>query len=170
MIAPTINNLARSAPAVLLIAAALVACSAYPQVFRLTEERYASRPPEYPIALTEDTFQEPFQKIAMIRTHVYEDWAVEEAGRAELKRQARKLGGDGVIQMRKATVLYEKVSYTPNAPSRVGAIPAGKFYLEGIVVRFDRAQPRLAVDVGVEHSADQTEDSAPDNSITEKQP
>ena len=129
----------RLSPLIILVfLLGLSACSRFPQVVELSDVNYARRPPEYPIALESGNIENPYIEIALVRTKLYEEWSIAQAGGAELKRAARKSGGDAVINIRQATRLGESVEFSPNSHIRLTTKFKGKYYLEGTVIRFMR--------------------------------
>ncbi|MBN1867767.1 hypothetical protein JW916_10785 [Candidatus Sumerlaeota bacterium] len=134
------RTLPRSAAVCVLVAAAILssACATGYNVRRISDRAYAPRPRDYKIALTENDFKEPYVEIAQVTTRYYEDRLVDQLGRVDLSRAARKLGGDAVIRIARNAILGQEAAYRPGALFHRGTQFVDKYSLTGIVVRFAR--------------------------------
>ena len=117
-----------------------------PTIVLLHEKSFAPRPPDYPIAVTEADFKEPYVQLAQVTTSPYDDRMVDSLGEQELRELARRLGGDAVVQVvRNRQVIEEKI-YRPWFGGWLS--PGTRFVdtssLTGAVVRFERANPAPA--------------------------
>jgi hypothetical protein len=136
-------KLSRLLKACLLCAAAAApllcsACATGPKIRIVSDGAYAPRPHDYEIALTENDFKEPYVEIAQVTTRFYEDRMVDQLCRVELRRAARKLGGDAVVRIGREALTGEELGYRPGGLFRRGTRFVDKYALTGVVVRFDR--------------------------------
>lgn len=119
----------------------IAACASYPRrTLRLTGTEFRPRPPDYPIALTEDDYKTPYVALAVITTRAYQDEVVDVAGRQDLEQMARELGGDAVVRISRNALVVEDLAYRPGEVLRIGTRFEGKSSLSGVVVRFRREE------------------------------
>lgn len=111
-----------------------------PRIERHVLYRFLPRPSDYPIVLSETTFVEPHIAIATVTTRPYDDRLVESLGKSELRKTARRLGGDGVIRITRNSRVVEEFGYRPGNLLRYGPAFVDKVSLTGIVVRFKREE------------------------------
>jgi hypothetical protein len=123
----------------LLAVGLLAGCASNPQIRHLMAKRHAPHPPDYPIAITSGDIQEAYRRLALVRTPLYDEWDYEQAGRAELERLARQLGGDAVIEAT-ATPTFSKRGGL-GLKRKLNPAPQGKMHYTGVVVRFLRRPP-----------------------------
>lgn len=117
--------------ALLLGGLALTGCRGY-------RTDYPSRPPDYPIELTEYDYKEPYEELGQVKTGTYDDRLLETQGMSELRKIARQMGGDAVVRISRNSDISEEVGYRPGALYRVGTKFVNKTSLTGVVVRFKR--------------------------------
>ena len=84
-----------------------------PSIVLLHEKNFAPRPPDYPIAVTEADFKEPYVQIAQVTTSPYDDRMVDSLGKQELRELARRLGGDAVVHVSRNLQVIEEKTYRP---------------------------------------------------------
>jgi hypothetical protein len=116
----------------LLCAATLAGCHS-------NTSPYPPRPPDYPIELTEYDFKESYEELGQAKTAPYDDRLLDTQGMGELRKIARKMGGDAVVRISRNSDISEEVGYRPGALLRVGTKFVNKTSLTGVVVRFRRA-------------------------------
>lgn len=95
---------------------------------------------DYPISLTEGDYQEPYVELREVSTKLYDDRVVESLGKAELKKLARKYGGDAVIHITRSGAVTEEFGYAPGTLYRFGTRYVSKTRMSGIVIRFKREE------------------------------
>ena len=86
------------------------------KIDRYPGETFSANPSDHPIRITEKDFSEPYIVLGEVTTKGYDDRVVDVAGKEELCRLARSIGGDGVIRMSRKYV--EKREWGP-APEKV---------------------------------------------------
>lgn len=119
---------------------ALAACAGSGRVQHLADQSFPSRPEDYPISITEGDYADPYLELALVKTPMYRLDQVDKAGTAELRRMARDLGGDAVIQVRMMGGIGEQRGYRFGNLSRRGSHPESRYLLTGMVVRFHRGE------------------------------
>ena len=124
------------------LALAASACSTNRSMRMLTAERFARRLPDYPIELTESDYQEPHREIAVLTTGFYREDLLDTAGRAELRRLARRVGADAVVKISRRGETSEEVAYRPGNLFRTGTRFVEKTALTGVAVRFEREEAK----------------------------
>jgi hypothetical protein len=104
----------------------------------LSSARYPAQPDDAEITITEGDLDTGYTEIAMVTTKSYDDRMVESAGRAELRRLARKVGGDAIINMTRDSNVEEEWTYRPGNLLRSGMRFTNRSTLSGIVVRLSQ--------------------------------
>jgi hypothetical protein len=112
-----------------------------PAIQHIGTERHKPRPADYPIAVTERDFAQPYHPIAQVRSGDHDARLVEVAGFEELRAIARKIGGDAVVRVTRDAVVRDKVGYNPGYLFRRGQAMEERIVLSGVVVRFIRETP-----------------------------
>lgn len=131
----------------------LGACSYGTRIERLSDTFYNPRVTNYEIAVTEYDYKEPYDEIAIVTTKAYDDRQVEVAGMSEMRRTARKLGGDAVVRLSRDGVVRNEIGYRPANLTNLGPVFVDKYVLRGVVVRFRRPETNAsAVPVPIEPS------------------
>lgn len=106
----------------------------------LTGERATPRPAEYPISLTPNDYQEPYEEIAVIQTRSCRDDMLDTIGTADLRDLARKVGADAVVHVSRRSETGEEVAYRPGNLLRSGTRFVERSALVGVAVRFRREE------------------------------
>ena len=127
---------------VLALSVALLASCGTPSTVRMIRPGpYAERPENYPILLTENGIDRPYEIIAEVTSSPYDARVLDEAGNAELRGFARKYGGDAVIKISREDNVAEEYGYRPGNLLRMGTKFVTRSTLSGLVVRFTGPDP-----------------------------
>ena len=103
-------------------------------------QSFPKRPSDYPIYLVEGDVMEPYTLVATIRTEAFEEWEADHQGPESLRRWARRLGGDAVINMQRTPVMVERFGFFPARTYRAGTDVVTAYYYTGTIIRLDRSQ------------------------------
>lgn len=133
----------------LLAATILTACSG-PRMQRLSENRYPALPGNVPVDLYLDEIELPHEPLATIETHAveYVDDEVKLAQMEELRAKARRLGANGVQNVR---ILAKKIKgftadeQTPFASWRQGRYQL--YFMRGDAIRIEEQEPNTLYEI-----------------------
>lgn len=106
------------------------------KIDRYPGEIFPPNPPDHPIRITEKDFSEAYIVLGEVTSKGYDDRVVEVAGKEELCRMARNMGGDGVIHLSRKYVEKREWGAAPETVSGYGMRDQDKVILNGFVVRF----------------------------------
>ncbi len=124
--------------AIYLSSCSLVHSPNRPKIQPLLSKDFPQRPPDYPISVTTDDYQQPYIRVAIVTTRVYDPALVDSVGISEIKRLARRVGADAVVNIKRNMQTVEQYGYQPNAFFRYSTRYVDRTALEGIAVRFVR--------------------------------
>ena len=110
------------------------------RVSMVTKGRVSARPADYPISLTAEDYQEPYDEIAVIRTHPCGDDMLDTVATAELRDLARQVGADAVLHISRRSETGEEIAYRPGNLLRQGTRFVERSELVGTAVRFKRPE------------------------------
>lgn len=121
----------------LSVVALLAFGCASPATYRpLTSEHFPQRPADCPVVISDGSCEQPYTAIAEVTTQPYESRILDVAGRQELEKMARRLGGDAVIRVARNDVTREEFGYRPGALFRLGTRFVDRSTLTGVVVQY----------------------------------
>jgi len=126
---------------ILLALIGVTACHSIRDLPRELTEPPSMRPPRpagYPIALTDHSFLEAHHPIGVARSRVHPEYDIDVLGPEDLRREARRMGGDAVVDIRKEPLVDERITYRPGALLRMGSEFVVNYQLVGTVVEFER--------------------------------
>jgi hypothetical protein len=127
----------------LLVLLSCTACTGpalHAQINRYPGQVYPPNPADHPIRISEKDFPEAYTVLGEVTTKGYDDRVVDIAGKEELCRLARALGGDGVIRISRKYVEKQEWGAAPETVSGYGIRDQNKVILNGFVIRFKTAQ------------------------------
>jgi hypothetical protein len=139
------QNLRKILSAIILLTAFLLLASCTfvhspkrPMIQPLLHVDYPQRPADYPISVTTDDYDQPYIRVAILTTRVYDPVLVDSVGVSELKNLARRIGADAVVNVKRNMQTVEQYGYQPNAFFRYSTRYVDRTALEGVAVRFVR--------------------------------
>lgn len=109
-----------------------------PMIQPLLPGDFPQRPPDYPISVSAGDFDQPYTRVAIVTTRVYDEALLDSVAIGELKQLARRVGADAVVDVKRNMQTVEQYGYQPNAFFRYSTRYVDRTALEGVAVRFVR--------------------------------
>jgi len=97
---------------------------------------FPANPLDHPIRITEKDFPEPYIVIGEVTSKGYDDRMADVAGKEELSRRARAIGGDGIIHLSRKYIEKREWGNAPESIIGVGMRDQDRVVLNGFVIRF----------------------------------
>ncbi|MFW5870235.1 MAG: hypothetical protein ACOCVL_01080 [Candidatus Sumerlaeota bacterium] len=109
-----------------------------PMIQPLLPVDFPQRPPDYPVTVTAGDFDQPYTRVAIVTTRVYDEALLDSVAIGELKQLARRVGADAVLGVKRNMQTVEQYGYQPNAFFRYSTRYVDRTALGGVAVRFVR--------------------------------